>query len=78
MTDNITPDNSQDAITLALFNLGALQAQGLMKLSNALRIDPNVTDETRADAEAVFGTIQDMLNHLNTITQKAWGQNHNE
>lgn len=78
MSDSSTPDNSKDAVTLAIFNLGALQAQGLMRLSNALRNDPGVKDETRAAAESVFDTIQEMLDHLNTISQTAWGTGRND
>lgn len=78
MSNGKPSTNTQDALNLAFFNLAVTQTQGLMRLSNALRNDPNVMDETRTAAECVFATISEMLDHLNTISNAAWGSGHDD
>lgn len=73
MSDTKAIYGKDDTILLALFNLTASQAQAIMKLSNALRNDPALTDETRIAAEKTFASIPEMLDQLNTISAAAWG-----
>ena len=69
--DNLTV---QDRINISQFRLSAEITQSIMRLSNALRTDPSVGEATRAAAEQVFDSVDDMLEQLNEISREFEGK----
>jgi len=64
----------QDRINISQFRLAAELTQSIMRLSSALRKDPSVNEATRAVAEEVFNSVDDMLEQLKQISEEFEGK----
>lgn len=59
----------QETINRQLYRLSLFQTEAIMQLSHALRSDPNVSEQTRAEAEQVWANIEDMIGMLKSVSK---------